>query len=183
MIYYDNALRLRLPHNEIYRIHQNLDFFIQEKLNIKTPYSFKSTPGTANDTLILIRTAQSLSLPGEVKKSINISEGDELEFISTMAVVKRENQGERKREVQPTPEELDHYVQGRIERSGFSVHFLNVSKSEIYSIKKPGTKILIPASIVKSRCKVNSVELAENSIVYGIGRKRVFGFGFLSVMD
>jgi hypothetical protein len=31
MIFYDNAFRLRIPHTSIYRIHQHLDFFVQER--------------------------------------------------------------------------------------------------------------------------------------------------------
>lgn len=64
MIVYENVLRMRIPHYEIYRIHQHLDFFIQEVSRIKTSYSFKIMPGLASDTAAFIRAAQSLHLPG-----------------------------------------------------------------------------------------------------------------------
>nr|URH11014.1 hypothetical protein [Klebsiella pneumoniae] len=31
MIFYDNAFRLRISHTSVYRIHQHLDFFMQER--------------------------------------------------------------------------------------------------------------------------------------------------------
>ncbi len=44
MIFYDNAFRLRIPHTSVYRIHQHLDFFMQERKGEKLPYSFKIFP-------------------------------------------------------------------------------------------------------------------------------------------
>lgn len=70
MIYYDNAFRLRIRHTSVYQIHQHLDFFMQERKGEKLPYSFKIFPGTGDDSLLLVRTATALELPGEKKESL-----------------------------------------------------------------------------------------------------------------
>ncbi len=70
MIYYDNAFRLRIRHTSVYQIHQHLDFFMQERKGEKLPYSFKIFPGTGDDSLLLVRTATALELPGEKKKQV-----------------------------------------------------------------------------------------------------------------
>ncbi|MCJ5458538.1 hypothetical protein RZQ20_20185, partial [Raoultella ornithinolytica] len=75
MIFYDNAFRLRIPHTSIYRIHQHLDFFVQERKGEKLPYSFKILPGTANDAQLLVRTASPLGLPGEKPRELTLLYG------------------------------------------------------------------------------------------------------------
>lgn len=52
MIFYDNAFRLRISHTSVYRIHQHLDFFMQERKGEKLPYSFLKffpVPGMIRD--------------------------------------------------------------------------------------------------------------------------------------
>ncbi|HAV1239773.1 TPA: hypothetical protein JGU28_004559 [Salmonella enterica] len=70
MIFYENVLRMRISHHDIYRIHQRLDTHIQEHARIKTLYSFKIVPGFASDSAILLRTVQPMNLPGEKKTEI-----------------------------------------------------------------------------------------------------------------
>lgn len=86
MIYYDNAFRLRIRHTSVYQIHQHLDFFMQERKGEKLPYSFKIFPGTGDDSLLLVRTATALELPGEKKRELILSEGHEIKFITSMAI-------------------------------------------------------------------------------------------------
>jgi hypothetical protein len=43
MIFYDNAFGC-VSHTSVYRIHQHLDFFMQERKGEKLPYSFKIFP-------------------------------------------------------------------------------------------------------------------------------------------
>ncbi len=86
MIFYDNAFRLRISHTSVYRIHQHLDFFMQERKGEKLPYSFKIFPGTGNDSRLLVRTATALELPGEKKRELILSEGHEIKFITSMAI-------------------------------------------------------------------------------------------------
>ncbi|WP_270972767.1 hypothetical protein [Atlantibacter subterraneus] len=38
--------------------------------------------------------------------------------------------------------------------------------------------ILIPVSAIQATCIVSQAGEAEKALVYGIGRKRIFGFGF-----
>lgn len=43
---------------------------MQERKGEKLPYSFKIFPGTGDDSLLLVRTATALELPGEKKESL-----------------------------------------------------------------------------------------------------------------
>ncbi|EBZ5771629.1 type I-E CRISPR-associated protein Cas6/Cse3/CasE [Salmonella enterica subsp. enterica serovar Redlands] len=180
MIFYENALRMRFPHDEIYRIHQHLDTYIQEHAGIKTPYSFKIVPGFASDSAILLRTVQPLNLPGERKHEILLKKEDVVQFSTTLAVMQREMTGNRRRQITPPPERLKEYISNRLVQAGFSVTSLVVGEPENVIIKKRGRPILIPSTVLCATCAIRSVEEAEKALVYGVGRKRIFGFGFLT---
>lgn len=90
MMFYHNTFRIRIPHSDIYRIHQHLDFYIQEKAGLKIPYSFKIIPRSANGSAILLRTALPLTLPGEETKEIHLKTGDTVSFATTLAVIRHE---------------------------------------------------------------------------------------------
>ncbi|EBZ5774915.1 hypothetical protein ACR20V_002512 [Salmonella enterica] len=183
MVFYDNALRMRIHHSEIYKIHQHLDCFIQEKACVKTPYSFKIIPETIHDSSILLRTAQPLNLPGEQAKEICLHVGDTLRFITTLAVIRHEIVDGRKKQITPPPEQLESYIHMRLMRAGFGIQSLIVGEPDNIIVRKNRKKqdkpVLVPASVIHATCLVNIVEEAEKSLVYGIGRKRIFGFGYL----
>lgn len=179
MIYYENALRMRLPHDDIYRIHQLLDTHIQEHTGIKTPYSFKIVPEFASDSAILLRTVQPMNLPGERKHEIFLKRENIVQFSTTLAVMQREMTGDRRRQITPPPERLEEYIRNHLTNAGFSIISLIAGEPENIIVKKRGRPILIPAVALHTTCTVNSVEEAEKALVYGIGRKRIFGFGFL----
>lgn len=183
MRYYENALRLRIPCSEIYRIHQNLDFLLQEKCGIKLPYSFNIQPGNANDTHILLRTSVSMGFPGEVRRDMALQSGDTLPFTTTLTMIQRISNGKSKREITPSPDLQEHYVIHRFSRAGFELQDLLVTPPEYVYVKKAkkGRAIVIPASVVRATGIVTSVEEAEKAIVYGVGRKRVFGFGLMNL--
>ncbi|HCU0295891.1 TPA: type I-E CRISPR-associated protein Cas6/Cse3/CasE [Citrobacter sedlakii] len=179
MIYYENALRMRLPHYDIYRIHQYLDTHIQVHAGIKNPYSFKIVPGFASDSAILLRTVQPLNLPGERKHEVFLNKKDIVQFSTSLAVMQREMADGRRRQITPPPERLEEYIHNRLVNAGFSVISLVTGEPENVIIKKRDRPILIPAADLHATCTINSVEEAEKALVYGVGRKRIFGFGFL----
>lgn len=183
MKFYENAFRVRIPHHEIYRIHQNLDFFIQEKCGIKLPYSFNIQPSSAEDSQVLIRTPVSVGLPGEVLRDIMLSVGDKIPFITTMTMIQRVSEGEKKREITVPTEQHKSYVADRFSRAGFELQDLLVAPPEYFYVKKSAKAkaIVLPASVVRATGVVTSVEDAEKTLVYGIGRKRVFGFGLINL--
>lgn len=179
MIFYENVLCMRISHHDIYRIHQRLDTHIQERARIKTLYSFKIVPGFASDSAILLRTVQPMDLPGERKTEIFLKEGDNVQFSTTLAVMQREMSNDRRRQITPPPERLEEYIRNRLANAGFSVTSLVTDEPENIIIKKRDRPILIPATFLSATCTINSVEEAEKALVYGVGRKRIFGFGFL----
>lgn len=183
MKFYENAFRVRVPHYEIYRIHQNLDFLIQEKCGVKLPYSFNIHPGNADDAQILLRTPVSMGFPGEVSRSITLKVSDTIPFVTTLTMIQRVNDGKSKREITPPPRQQKGYVEQRFSRAGFELQDLLVAPPENFYVKKSekDKAIVLPASIVRATGIVTSVEEAEKAIVYGIGRKRVFGFGLINL--
>lgn len=189
MKYYESALRLRIASSNLYEIHQHLDYFIQEQSHAKLPYSFLVQRGSGNDSRILLRTAQPIGVPGEKHRSVTFFEGQKFTINGSMAVIRRETVNGRKREIIPPPDQLNEFVQYRLERSGFSPHHVGVHKTERHVIKKPernnlkGHKIVIPASDYTAIGKVICVEEFEQAFVFGVGRKRVFGFGLITTLE
>ncbi len=184
MKYFENALHLRnIPHDDIYRVHQTLDFHIQETCKVKLPYSFKVVPGSADDSNVLVRSPVSLGLPGERTTERSLSVGDSISFVTTMTMIQRVVTNERKREITPPPEEHESYVRGRFARAGFELTDLLVAEPEYFYVRKSqkGKPIVLPASVILATGIVTSVEDAEKTLVYGVGRKRVFGFGLMSI--
>lgn len=187
MKYYESALRLRIPSSDVYGIHQHLDYFIQEQCKVKLPYSFSIQPGTGNDTHVLLRTAQAIGVPGEVQKSMYFSEGQEVVITGTIAAVRREVLNGRKREVCPPSGELPEFVKYRLSRAGLTPHHVGVNKMDRLVVKKvdpsmqKGHRIHIPACTFHATGVVSSVADFEKAFVFGIGRKRIFGVGQITV--
>lgn len=183
MKYYESKLRLRIPSSDVYGIHQHLDFFIQEQSKAKLPYSFNIQPGTGNDSLILLRTAQPIGVPGEQHHSVTFAEGEVVTLNGTMAAVRRETVNGRKRELTPPRDELGAFIEYRLERAGFSPHHVGVYETVKLIVQKPdshrnkGHRIVIPATEFLATGKVTSVEEFEKAFVFGVGRKRIFGVG------
>ncbi|ELW2865787.1 type I-E CRISPR-associated protein Cas6/Cse3/CasE [Salmonella enterica] len=183
MIFYENALRMRIPHHDIYRIHQNLDFFIQEKCRVRMPYSFKIMPVSAgsNEAAVFFRTIQPLALPGERKKDVLLKMGDITCFTTSLAVIQHRAEGNKQMTL--PSEQIEGYARRRLEGAGFHVQTLVIDETNNVIVKSRKTKrdpsILIPAAVIHTACSVTSVEEAEKALVYGIGKKRIFGFGFL----
>lgn len=83
----------------------------------------------------------------------------------------------------PPPERLEEYIHARLAHAGFTVQSLVVGQPENIIVRKHSaermTPVLVPVSAIRATCVISSVAEAEKALVYGIGRKRIFGFGFL----
>ena len=129
MIFYDNAFRLRISHTSVYRIHQHLDFFMQERKGEKLPYSFKIFPGTGNDSRLLVRTATALELPGEKKRELILSEGHEIKFITSMAIFHKGTklEGHGRRQFAPSDEASYQMALTKLAKAGLDSRQIVVS--------------------------------------------------------
>ncbi|MEQ0318082.1 type I-E CRISPR-associated protein Cas6/Cse3/CasE [Klebsiella sp. GB_Kp051] len=183
MIFYDNAFRLRIPHTSIYRIHQHLDFFVQERKGEKLPYSFKILPGTANDAQLLVRTASPLGLPGEKPRELTLSEGDGISFITSMAIFHKGSQkeGTGRRQYAPSDDKKHDLAVKKILNAGFEPDHIVVGGAEIVHVGKgnSGRGFTLPLFTIRGTVVVSNKQEAEKAIVFGIGPKRVFGCGFM----
>ncbi|EKR5521794.1 MULTISPECIES: type I-E CRISPR-associated protein Cas6/Cse3/CasE [Klebsiella] len=183
MIYYDNAFRLRIRHTSVYQIHQHLDFFMQERKGEKLPYSFKIFPGTGDDSLLLVRTATALELPGEKKRELILSEGHEIKFITSMAIFHKgtKSEGRGRRQFAPSDEASYQLALTKLAKAGFKPGQIAVSGPKIVHIDKgnAGRGFTLPVFTVQGTAIISNQQEAEVGIVYGVGPKRVFGCGFM----
>ncbi|WP_170974419.1 type I-E CRISPR-associated protein Cas6/Cse3/CasE [Citrobacter sp. wls619] len=151
---------------------------------MKIPYSFKAAPGTGSDTCIQLRTAQPLALPGEQTREIYLQAGDTVRFTTALAVIRHFIVDGKKRQITPSPAEREGYIYTRLAKAGFSVQSLTAGEPENVIVRKNvsvnASPILIPVSAIRVTCTVSQAGEAEKALVYGIGRKRIFGFGFLA---
>ncbi|WP_272570052.1 hypothetical protein [Providencia sp. PROV255] len=135
----------------------------------------------------MLRTAQAVGVPGEVQRSVYFSEGQEVTITGTIAAVRREVLHGRKREVCPPSGELPEFVKYRLGRAGLTPHHVGVNKMDSLVVKKAGQptqkghRIHIPACSFLANGIVSSVADFEKAFVFGVGRKRIFGVGQITV--
>lgn len=186
MKYYECALRFRIPPGDVYGIHQQLDRIVQERSGVRLPYAFYSRKQSASDTQVVLRTAITLGVPGEVMKEITFEPGQKIRICGSLATIRREETDGRKREVCPPAHELPEFINYHLERAGVNCQQMSIVRSTRFHIIKPGKtedsyhKIIIPMSQYEAECKVEDVGALEQAFVFGIGRKRIFGFGYMN---
>lgn len=150
---------------------------------MKQAYSFKILPGSANDASLLIRTALSLGLPGEKKRELTISEGDVINVITSMVMFHKgtKPEGTARRQYAPSDDDRHHMAEKRFINAGFEPDNLVVGEAEKIHVGKgnSGRGFTLPVFTIQGSAIIRNQEEAEKAIVYGIGPKRTFGFGFM----
>ncbi|UYW73761.1 hypothetical protein OFY05_21155 [Pseudocitrobacter faecalis] len=80
----------------------------------------------------------------------------------------------------PQPERQEEYIHARLARAGFTAQSLVAGRPENVIVRKHCsermTPVLVPVSAIRATCTISSVAEVEKALVYGIGRKRIFGF-------
>lgn len=198
MIFYENVLKLReTPIDTPYLAHQRLDFLLQETLKSKLPYCWKRAahPHEQNSTVAHLRTIVPLGLPGEKKHEMTLSVGDMLlchthfcfQKKESLAVQPPQTTTERVRAKQRTvlmsDDELPRVLRIQCEKAGLHLHSHSSGESfcERYEKKRHNFRLKVfPVSLV---LEVQDTALAEQAIAYGIGHKRIFGYGQLADME
>lgn len=187
--YFECALRFRIAPGDVYGIHQQLDKVVQERSGSRLPYTFYSRKQSASDTQVVLRTAVALGLPGEVMKEIMFVSGQKIRICGSLATIRREEAGGRKREICPPAHELPDYIHYHLERDGVICGRLRIVRSTKFHIIKPGSvgrtshKIIVPMSQYDAECVIEDVGALEQAYAFGIGRKRIFGFGYMNSIE
>jgi hypothetical protein len=183
MIYYENTLKLRETDPSLpYLVHQRLDYLVQETLRCKVPYSWRriAHPHEPNTTVIYLRSATQLGLAGEQAVQLELNMADAVMFnLNFCFPIKHPIRAHQKRSMNLPMAILPDVLAGQCEGAGLSLqsHSAN-SPTERYLKKKQSFTLQCnPVSVV---AEIKDVALAEQAVVYGIGRKRVFGYGQLS---
>lgn len=188
MIYYENTLKLRETDPSLpYLVHQRLDYLVQETLRCKVPYSWRriAHPHEPNTTVIYLRSATQLGLAGEQAVQLELNVEDAVMFnLNFCFPIKHPIPGTTKKRSMNLPMAILPDVLARqCEGAGLSLqsHSANSPYLERYLKKKQSFTLQCnPVSVV---AEIKDVALAEQAVVYGIGRKRVFGYGQLSNLE
>lgn len=189
MILYENTLKLReTPPQNPYLAHQRVDFLIQETLRSKLPYSWRrmAHPLEPNSTVVFLRTPTPLNLPGEKTLETKLNVGDVLlcktQFCYLTYRTNKPATPQNKPD-NPSTDRLQTALQTQCEKYGLKLHTKTAGAAyKEYFNKKRHTFFLKihPVSMV---VEVTDTELAEQAIAYGIGLKRVFGYGQLTDIE
>jgi hypothetical protein len=182
MIYYENTLKLRETDPSLpYLVHQRLDYLVQETLRCKVPYSWRriAHPHEPNKTVIYLRSATQLGLAGEQAVQLELNMADAVMFnLNFCFPIKHPIPDHQKRSMNLPmailPDVLAAVRRGRTRSRATQP---TAPTGALPQEKQSFTLQCNPVSVV---AEIKDVALAEQAVVYGIGRKRVFGYGQLS---
>lgn len=182
---YENMFKLRLPSDDRYRAHQQVDTLIQERLGIKLPYTWRISPfpSAAQHSLVQIVSGFSLGLPGESVTEYSFKNGSivrfECEFNSEIMLPLKDGQRRRSGKHGSFDEVLPVFAKTS-EKNGLGLLAVEPIDEEKYQIKKPKTpKFTLGCQRISVVAKVNDPFLFEKAVAEGIGKKRMFGFGMI----
>lgn len=188
MKFYETLMMVRLPMGALDDLHKQVDSTLKERLNYRLPYSlyFCAHPDAADATIVKVRTVAALGMPGEKTQSLDLSIGDQLEFdlLINNAIRFSDGSREKQRERSATDEEmLTHVIPKRLNDAGFEIETIEQMGMTRYPVSKRKRNekrhFIVSGQNVRVRVKVKDVSAAEQAIGYGIGRKKIYGFGML----
>ena len=183
MNFYDNMFKVRLPSTQVYQLHQQIDTLIQEGRQSKLAYSchFEPIPNT-EQTLVQVRSAVALKLPGEKEVICNLKEGQNIAW--QMNLCSLLSRGDKYHDCIDEQEAIEKLITPRLARAGFELVRADLVQHQImHGIKKKrGRAFFIPYWECAVEAVVRDVVEAEQAMVYGIGKKRIFGLGMFRVM-
>lgn len=186
MRYYENTLRLRVDAKEKYRAHQLIDTLMQERLQIKFPYSWRSMPfpGAENYSAVQIRSSVATGLPGEKELNFTVENGDIMQFSCNMSSIirtyKYEGGKEKRLEHTGSTDEVIAKLKKHAARFGFDVLSCVEESDAMFHIKKPNKPVFkLGHKELSVIVRVTDAGMAEKTIIEGIGNKRIFGFGYI----
>ena len=186
MKYFENSMKLRMLAKERYKAHQQIDTFIQERLGLKLPYSWSVLPfpGAEHYSLIQVRSAFAMKVPGEKVRELVMQEGQIIAFQCNFCSEIRYTVGEVKKARIGTTEEVEEKLKRTADKNGLQIISCTGMDSAIFDIKKPkNSRFVLGEETFSVVAMVTDVSLAEKVVVEGLGVKKMFGFGFLSHIE
>lgn len=186
MRYFENAMQLRLNANHRYKAHQQIDTFIQERLAIKMPYSWHISPfpGADHYSLVRVKSAFPMQIPGELAKECSINTGQLLTFQCNFCSEIRVQEGEKTKAKTGSIEEVEARLIKVALKNGLDICSVTPIEQSVFEIKKPNNpKFNLGEVVFSVMARVVDVSLAEQVLVNGLGHKKMFGFGFISNLE
>lgn len=188
MIYYENTLKLReTDPSQPYLVHQRLDYLVQETLRCKVPYSWRriAHPHEPNTTIIYLRSAMQLGLAGEQAIQLELNVADAILFnINFCFPIKHPVPGTtKKRAVNMPMNILPEVLTRQCEGAGLLLQSHSASDAYQEQFLRKKERFTLQCNPISVVAEIMDVALAEQAVVYGIGRKRVFGYGQMANLE
>lgn len=184
---YENLLVLRnTDASDIYRIHQRLDFHVQETCGTKLPYSWHHIqhPERPEATVVFIRSQTPLRMAGEKVRDVELEAGGLIEFnvLMNRKNVDRNGSTREKRVVRYLPcsqERMMEIAPVVLERCGLADTSVE-HRGELSYPVRVDSKGRRPFALVGHNLHVVA---RISDVAAGIGSNRIFGFGMVRDLD
>lgn len=188
MIYFESSLKLReTSPDHPYLAHQRLDYLMQEQLHHKTPYGWRrewigSEPGA---TQVTLRTGFPVGLPGERKEELLLNVGDTLLFqVNFCCPVMTSITGRKNKKMNLLSDEaLPTALAKYCTKAGMQLQSHSLANAYVELFRKARTRFPLKCHAISVIAEVSDVALVEQAIVYGMGKKRVFGYGLPTAIE
>lgn len=188
MTYYENSLKLReTSPDHPYLAHQRLDYLMQEQLHNKVPYGWKREwiSSEPRATQVTLRTGFPLGLPGERKEELLLNAGDVLMFqMNFCCPVMTSITGKKNKKMSLlSDEDLPSALAKHCIKAGMQLQSHALASAYVELFRKASTRFPLKCHAISVIVEISDVALAEQAIVYGMGKKRVFGYGLPTAIE
>ena len=192
MKFHQSILQIPVTASDLYRLHQNIDSKIREtylgdaatsamrhQREAVPDYSFRAVERRPGQSIVMVRSASQLHLPGEKALQSVIAQEGIVRF-STLMCVTSKLRG--RSFVKPEADIPEHVIRPRLERAGLGNAKIQLSGVEHLPVRKPkGKAFTLAGGHTLVEAEVIDPQKFEDAFLHGVGSKTAFGFGFLMV--
>ena len=203
MQYYQIVSVLDAPEHDRMLVHSRLDIYLRnqflgaggntEMVNIPSllpDYAFHLVPQTPERSVIMLRSAAPLNLPGEKAHEIHLEKGAVIDI--SVLLCSHSKTAERDTNVVFSPRYINEHIQKRLAQAGFEAvteepRQMLVGAPKRYLMKRTkntkGKTFSVYGYPLSGEVRVIDTELATSHFISGIGTKRAYGFGLIMEKD
>lgn len=199
MQYFQTISRLDAPEHDRMLVHKRLDIYLREQFlgtgatpemtdipELVPTYSFHLIPQTPERSVIMLRSATPMNLPGEKAFNINLAAGDVMDI--NVLLCAHSSKARRHKDIVYDPSYIDNHIQKRLAMAGFEPvsadpRSMLIGSPKRYLMKKVrnarGKAFSLYGYQLSGKVKVIDHELAAAHFISGIGQKNAYGFGMI----
>ncbi|MGR5555702.1 type I-E CRISPR-associated protein Cas6/Cse3/CasE [Vibrio fortis] len=185
---FENTVPLRrsqLDKVNSYMVHSMIEKIVcRNSDNELTSYSYDPKIDTdSNEINVLVRSMESVGLPGEREIEHSFTNGDVIDFEVNYVPIKIDFESKRKVYVSNSIEravKLYRYL----ERAGLYVDFAEeLSQEKRFFNKKHKHKFFINSALCRVVAKIKDKVEFEKAYAHGLGKKCGFGYGMIQIRE